>query len=108
MIIDDISVHFSSESETVNNTKEKYRPAFMDHFDQRDKEEKEKSKGSPSQQSTPQKPSQPVSQPAVVAPLQSFNRPFMDGDFEFVRNFFHFMNNLIFYDAATFKYLFYS
>ncbi|KAL5014470.1 hypothetical protein ScPMuIL_008740 [Solemya velum] len=64
---------------TATGGKEKYRPAYLDHFEKKEQDDK----GSSSQQPQPQ---QQMSQPKQVTPPHHFQRAFIDGDFEFLRN----------------------
>ncbi|XP_041362169.1 serine/threonine-protein kinase 3-like isoform X2 [Gigantopelta aegis] len=63
--------------------KEKYRPAYLDHFER--KEQEEKSRASHSQQQAALRPLQQQQQKQITPP-HHFQRSFMDGDFEFLRN----------------------
>ncbi|XP_050415231.1 serine/threonine-protein kinase 3 isoform X1 [Patella vulgata] len=81
--------------DTSTAGKEKYRPAYLDHFE---KEEKERAKNQkPSETSTPAAPAQQPaktqpsttstsSQPKQITPPHHFQRCLYDGDFEFLRN----------------------
>ena len=77
--------------------KDKYKPAYLEHFEKKEQEEKAKlsSKTQPvSANSVNQSAVQPAAQPAPVQPQQPapkqvtpphlFQRSFIDGDFEFV------------------------
>ncbi|XP_071102587.1 serine/threonine-protein kinase 3-like isoform X1 [Haliotis cracherodii] len=69
--------------DTATAGKEKYRPAYLDHFERKEQEERQRSTPQPT--SAPQPHLQPA-QPKQITPPHHFQRSFMDGDFEFLRN----------------------
>ena len=82
---------------TATGGKEKYRPAYLEHFEKKEQEEKARmsNKTQPmatnptqqQQQQTPQ-PQQQQPPPKQVTPPHHFQRSFIDGDFEFVSDRF--------------------
>ena len=90
---------FSGHS-TASAGKEQYRPSYLDHFDKQD-QEKEKAKNaaannnsnnqqqsqSPRHNNNQQQSQQQAvhqQQPKQITPPHHFQRPFIDGDFDFV------------------------
>jgi hypothetical protein len=78
---------------TATGGKEKYKPAYLEHFEKKEQEEKARisNKAQPVQagpQPAQQQPAQaqPAAQPPPkqVTPPHHFQRSFIDGDFEFV------------------------
>ena len=83
---------------TATGGKEKYRPAYLEHFEKKEQEEKARmsNKAQPmvanpaqQQQQAPQPQQQPP--PKQVTPPHHFQRSFIDGDFEFVSALNHFL-----------------
>ncbi|KAK7467799.1 hypothetical protein BaRGS_00036987 [Batillaria attramentaria] len=85
---------------TATGGKEKYRPAYLDHFEKKEQEEKNRmSNKTQPVAANPQAPQQPQLQqqpqqqqqlqqqppPKQVTPPHHFQRSFIDGDFEFLR-----------------------
>lgn len=77
---------------TATGGKEKYRPAYLDHFEKKQEEEKARmsshtqpvpSKPVPPQQPQPQQQHQQPP-PKQVTPPHHFQRSFIEGDFAFV------------------------
>ncbi|GFO46132.1 serine/threonine-protein kinase 3 [Plakobranchus ocellatus] len=94
---------------TASGSKEQYRPSYLDHFDKQDQEKQEKAKSAASaaannnnsnssgssnnqqQQQSPRHSNQQQhglhqQQPKQITPPHHFQRPFIDGDFDFLRN----------------------
>lgn len=63
--------------DTATAGKDKYRPAYLDHFEKRDQDPKVNNRTQ-----TPQQPQ--LAPPKQVTPPHHFQRTFIDGDFEFV------------------------
>ncbi|XP_033726426.1 serine/threonine-protein kinase 3-like isoform X2 [Pecten maximus] len=75
---------YDTGHDTDQAGKDKYRPAYLDHF-----EKKEQDKCQPATRPSTQAPpplQSPISQPKQVTPPHYFQRSFIDGDFEFLRN----------------------
>ena len=81
---------------TATGGKEKYRPAYLEHFEKKEQEEKARMSNkaqpmvtNPAQQQQQQQAPQPQQQPPPkqVTPPHHFQRSFIDGDFEFVSAF---------------------
>ncbi|OWF34966.1 Serine/threonine-protein kinase 3 [Mizuhopecten yessoensis] len=70
--------------DTDQGGKDKYRPAYLDHFEKKE-QDKTPPVTRPSTQALPPLQS-PLSQPKQVTPPHYFQRSFIDGDFEFLRN----------------------
>lgn len=83
---------------TATGGKDKYRPAYLEHFEKKEKEEKARISNKtqpvaanlqqPQQYQQKPPPSQPQHQqppPKQVTPPHHFQRSFIDGDFEFLR-----------------------
>ncbi|CAG2238864.1 MST2 [Mytilus edulis] len=66
---------------TATAGKDEYRPSYLDHFEKNDKE---KPAAKPTQQ--PQQIAPPSMSPKTATPPHHFQRSFIDGDFEFLRN----------------------
>ncbi|KAK3798847.1 hypothetical protein RRG08_007204 [Elysia crispata] len=92
---------------TASGGKEQYRPSYLDHFDKQDQEKQEKAKNAAitaannnsnnqQQQQSPRHNNQQQQQsqqqvlhqqhPKQITPPHHFQRPFIDGDFDFLRN----------------------
>ena len=77
---------------STGNSKSQYRPAFLDHFEQKEQQQSGGGKptnnsSQPVQQGAPPAPTQPrqdISQVGGGGCLQSFQRSFIEGDFDFV------------------------
>ncbi|KAK3087188.1 hypothetical protein FSP39_002847 [Pinctada imbricata] len=67
--------------DTATADKDKYRPAYLDHFE---KKEQDKSPATNKPVQTNQSPQ--LAQQKHVTPPHHFQRTFIDGDFEFLRN----------------------
>ncbi|XP_070208849.1 serine/threonine-protein kinase 3-like isoform X2 [Littorina saxatilis] len=83
---------------TATGGKEKYRPAYLEHFEKKEQEEKARMSNktqpvgaNPTGQPQPPQPQQVQQQqqqqppPKQVTPPHHFQRSFIDGDFEFLR-----------------------
>ncbi|CAE1313945.1 STK3 [Acanthosepion pharaonis] len=72
--------------DTATAGKNKYRPAYLDHFEKKEQEEKDRVSGQLKSQREQQNQQQShnVPQKQVTPPPHRFQRSFIDGDYEFV------------------------
>lgn len=94
-------IPFCSGHNTSTANKNKYRPAYLDHFEKKEQEEKNRLSGQLKSQREQQQShssvssSNPTPQKQAIPPHR-FQRSFIDGDYEFasyVSNFEHFFYN---------------
>lgn len=78
-------IYFSGH-DTATAGKNKYRPAYLDHFEKKEQEEKDRVSGQLKSQREQQNQQQShnVPQKQVTPPPHRFQRSFIDGDYEFV------------------------